>query len=120
MWRARRGPAELLALGGLFFAVTLVSALIHFRSLSTSLKHPVLLLIYLSFLAIGEREGRAGGEPLVARAVSLHLFTVVTVAATVLVMAAAWATGLGSNSSSDSRSILPSRAGSSEPTSPAA
>ena len=90
-----RTGRRLLALGGLFFAVTLASALIHFRSLSTSLKHPVLLLIYLSFLAIGEREGRAGGEPLVTRAVSLHLFTVVTVAAAVLVMAATWATGLG-------------------------
>jgi len=89
-----RTGGRLLALGGLFFAATLVSALIHFRSLSTSLKHPVLLLIYLSFLAIGEREGRAG-EPRVIRAVSLHLFTVVTVAVTLLVMVAAWANGLG-------------------------
>lgn len=86
---------KLLAMGGLFFAATLASALIHFRSLSTSLKHPTLLLIYLSFLAIGEREGRSGGEPRVSRAVSLHLFTVVTVAVTVLAMAAARGNGLG-------------------------
>jgi len=86
---------RLLGLGGLFFAVTLASALIHFRSLSTSLKHPVLLMIYLSFFAIGEREGRAGGERRLMRSVSLHLFTVGTVAVAVLVMAAAQANGLG-------------------------
>ncbi len=90
-----RTGGKLLALGGLFFAATLMSALVHFRSLSTSLKHPVLLLIYLSFLAIGEREGRAGAEPRVTRAVSLYLFTVGTVAVTVLVMAAALANGPG-------------------------
>jgi len=90
-----RTGRKLLGLGGLFFAVTLASALIHFRSLSTSLKHPVLLMIYLCFFAIGEREGRAGGESRLTRAVSLHLFTVGTVAVAVLVMVAARASGLG-------------------------
>lgn len=90
-----RTGRRLLGLGAVFFAVTLASALIHFRSLSTSLKHPVLLMIYLCFLAVGEREGRAGGEPRLTRAVSLHLFTVGTVAVAVLVMVAARAGGTG-------------------------